>query len=183
VNTHDIPTGSRNLSLAKNVLAALTIGINLELDWNTLTRRVKSFSPSSGRCVVSQWQDVTIIDDTYNANLESTKAAIDFLAEYKNRKRIFVFGDMLELGNDSADLHAAVGHYCTEKKLDMVYTTGDWTAYTHNAINNSINKVHFDTKNEMSESLRSLITPGDVILFKGSRGMAMETIIEDVVKL
>ena len=75
---------------------------------------MKSFLPPKGRCYVTKINDITIIDDTYNANLTSTLAALEYLNAFSNDgRKIFVFGDMLELGKASKDQHSEVGMKCS----------------------------------------------------------------------
>ena len=180
INTVDVPIHSRNKTLAKNVLAVASIAITLGIKWDELISQIASYTPANGRCVVKQVGDITIIDDTYNANLVSTKAALDFLTSFDKGKQIFIFGDMLELGYDSSDLHTEIGIYCTRKQLDAVLTAGEWTTFTHNAVNSNITKFHSDTKEGLIQPMLKIVKPGDTVLFKGSRGMAMETLIREL---
>ena len=181
LNTHEIPTGSQNLSFIKNAIAVSAISITLGLDWKILIDKIQSFSPPSGRCQVKQYNDITVIDDTYNANLISSLAALDYLKAFSgNGRRIFVFGDMFELGPTSVDQHRKIGEKCTELGLDGVFTIGKHTIHTNSAINNEISHHHFDTHEELIQNLQNNIHPGDKILFKGSRGMAMEKVIKGV---
>ena len=181
LDTHEIPTGSQNLSFIKNAIAVSAISITLGLDWKILIDKIQSFSPPSGRCQVKQYNDITVIDDTYNANLISSLAALDYLKAFSgNGRRIFVFGDMFELGPTSVDQHRKIGEKCTELGLDGVFTIGKHTIHTNSAINNEISHHHFDTHEELIQNLQNNIHPGDKILFKGSRGMAMEKVIKGV---
>ncbi|NQV37875.1 MAG: UDP-N-acetylmuramoyl-tripeptide--D-alanyl-D-alanine ligase [Candidatus Marinimicrobia bacterium] len=180
INTVDVLTYSRNKTLAKNILAVASIAVTLGVDWEVIQSQIASYTPTNGRCVVKQIGDITIIDDTYNANVTSTKESIDFLSSFDNGKQIFIFGDMLELGDDSSDLHSQIGNYCTQKQLDVVLTAGKWTTYTHEAVNNRIIKFHSDTKEGLIPTMSDIVKPGDIVLFKGSRGMAMETLIAEL---
>ena len=181
LDAHEIPTGSQNLSFIKNSIAVSAIAVTLGLDWENVIENIQTFSPPSGRCQVKQYNDITIIDDTYNANLISSLAALDYLKAFSgNGRRIFVFGDMFELGPTSDEQHRKVGEKCTELGLDGVFTLGDNTVHTDSAINSGIDHIHFDTREDLIENLRKNIHSGDKILFKGSRGMAMEKVIQGV---
>ena len=79
VAAEDIYTGSSNFSFAKNIIACAAIANTLNVPWNLFRDRVASFQPPQGRCAIKKIKNMTIIDDTYNANLESTIAAIDYL--------------------------------------------------------------------------------------------------------
>lgn len=181
LDAHDIPTESQNLSFIKNIIAVSAIAVTLGVEWENVINQIQSFSPPTGRCQVKQYNDVTVIDDTYNANLISSLAALDYLKAFSgNGRRIFVFGDMFELGPTSTDQHRQIGEKCTELGLDGVFTLGENTIHTDSAINNGIQHEHFENKNELIDSLKKLIHSGDKILFKGSRGMAMEKVIQGV---
>jgi UDP-N-acetylmuramoyl-tripeptide--D-alanyl-D-alanine ligase len=181
LDAHEIPTGSQNLSFIKNSIAVTAMAITLDVDWKDVIERIQSFSPPSGRCQVKQFEDVTVIDDTYNANLISSLAALDYLKAFAgNGRRIFVFGDMFELGPTSHEQHRQVGEKCTELELDGVFTLGENTVYTDSVINSGIDHQHFDSHDAMIDSLKEMVHSGDKILFKGSRGMAMEKVIKGV---
>ena len=181
LDAHEIPTGSQNLSFIKNSIAVTAMAITLDVDWKDVIERIQSFSPPSGRCQVKQFEDVTVIDDTYNANLISSLAALDYLKAFAgNGRRIFVFGDMFELGPTSHEQHRQVGEKCTELELDGVFTLGENTVYTDSVINNDIDHQHFESHDAMIDSLKEMVHSGDKILFKGSRGMAMEKVIKGV---
>ena len=153
------------------------IAVTLGLGWKELKNQLKFFTPPKGRCNIRQVNDITIIDDTYNANLESTLSSIHYLkAISKSGRKIFVFGDMYELGASTNEQHKQVGEKCSD--LDLVYTLGIHSKITSKAIKNNIPKKHFSSKEELIISLKKTIKAGDKILFKGSRGMAMEKVIK-----
>ena len=181
VDTHEIPIGSRNLSFVQNSIAVSAIAVSLAVDWENVISQINSFSPPKGRCQVKKFDTITVIDDTYNANLSSCLAALDYLKAFSgNGRRIFVFGDMFELGDSSADQHMKVGYKCTEIELDQVFTIGNDTKYTDSVLNGNIKSAHFETPAGLIAALKNSLRTGDKVLFKGSRGMAMEKIIEGV---
>jgi len=182
IDTREIHTGSSNLTFAKNVIAASAVAITLGVDWDTFQQQIGSYQPTQGRCTVQQWNEVTIIDDTYNANLTSTLAALDYLTALRgNGRRIFVFGDMFELGNHAATYHHQVGEKCSQLPLDAVFTVGKETIATDRAITRIPYHKHYQTKDELFQELEAYLQPQDKVLVKGSRGMAMETIIQALV--
>lgn len=183
IDAEEIVTGSHNLSFVKNVIASSAIAIHLGIDWDIFRKKIKSFQSPKGRCEVKQLNDLTIIDDTYNANLTSTLAAIDYLKAFSgNGRRVLVFGDMFELGEGSMNHHRQVGEHCIERKLDAVFSTGIETSATDEVLNNSMFHQHFDSKQDLLTTLQDWLKAGDKLLVKGSRGMAMETIIEGLAK-
>lgn len=181
IDSNEIQTNSYNISFAKNILAAAAITITQGLDWKSFQDKILSYSPPPGRCEIKEFNGITIIDDTYNANLESANSAIDFLSTFATTgKRYFVFGDMFELGDESTYAHQQVGLKCLSVGLDGVFTVGALTLHTYDAISDDLPHEHFTSKEDCANKLNSMIQSGDVILFKGSRGMAMETIIKEI---
>ncbi len=181
IDSKEIKTQSKNLSFAKNIIAVSAITITLGLDWDKLQERILTFSPPAGRCEILKYKSITIIDDTYNANLESCIAAIDYLMAFTgDGRKIVVFGDMLELGDASIEQHEELGKKCAEAGLDAVYTIGEQMKFTQAVINNVPINLHYDNKDELISSLKSEVRNNDKILFKGSRGMKIETIISGV---
>ena len=179
VDAEEIPTHSVNFTFSKNVIACAAIARTLGLSWDKIRENVASFQPPKGRCEVKNNGMITIIDDTYNANLESTVAAIDYLKAFSgNGQRIFVFGDMFELGDLSQDQHRRVGEKCNAAELSAVFTVGEETVTTDAIITYSEHHKHFDNKDDLLTSLKSIVKDGDKVLVKGSRGMKMETIVE-----
>lgn len=178
INAQEIPTNSTNLSFAKNVIAASAIAQELGLGWDTIIDRIKTFIPPKGRCEVKNNGKITVIDDTYNANLESTIAAIDYLKAFSgNGQRIFVFGDMLELGDSSIEQHKTIGEKCNDSKIDAVLTFGKETIATDGALLIDYHR-HYNHKEDLLKTLSEIAKDGDKVLVKGSRGMKMETIVE-----
>ena len=184
INAEEIPTFSSNLSFAKNIIACSAIARELGVEWDAIKARVQTFIPPNGRCEVKNNGSYVVIDDTYNANLESTVAAIDYLNAFSGEgKKIFIFGDMLELGDLSVNQHMAVGKKCDEINLEAVLTYGNHTYSTNKAIKKVKINHHFKTKTELAEFASEIISPQDKVLVKGSRGMKMETIVEKLLEI
>ena len=182
IDAEEIKTNSKNLSFAKNVIACSTIARELGLSWEAIKDRILTSQPPKGRCEIKTNGQITVIDDTYNANVDSTIAAIDYLKAFSgNGKRIFVFGDMLELGDSSEDQHRIIGKKCQKEELSVVFTIGNETIVAHEEINNSILHKHFEQKESLLSNLNEIISEGDKILVKGSRGMRMEKIVEQII--
>ena len=184
INENELNIKSKNIVLAKNILAASAVANSLGIDWNAIRERVLTFTPTYGRGGVIKYENITVINDTYNANYMSTIAAIEHLAQYPtdNGRRIFVFGDMAELGKSSELYHQKVGKKCIEKNLDAVFTVGTQTNFTDKAVGTLRNHKHYDDKSILAKELKSFINNNDVVLFKGSRSMEMEKIIMEIFK-
>lgn len=184
LNTNVITTSSNNLSFLKNILTVSSIAITIGLEWSRLTEKIRSFKLPAGRCNVINKNNITIIDDTYNANLTSSLASLDYLKNFStNGRKIFVFGDMYELGKSTKIQHRQVGLKCSELSLDLVFTLGEHTKNTNSALAGGIKNQHFSSKENLILTLKNELQSGDIILLKGSRGMAMETIIEGIFKI
>ena len=85
---------------------------------------------------------------------------------------------MLELGDASEKQHAEVGIKCSSLKIDMVFTIGEQTVFTNSNINDQIFHKHFDSRKLLIQTLKEIIKKNDTVLFKGSRSMEMDKIIE-----
>ena len=181
LDTHEIKTNSHNFSFLKNCIAISAIAITLGINAKSLNSRLKSFLPPRGRCFVTNINNVTIIDDTYNANLTSSLAALEYLNAFSNNgRKIFVFGDMLELGDASERQHAEIGIKCSSLEIDIVFTIGEQTVFTDSNIIGKTHHKHFQSKEILIKTLKKIIKKNDTILFKGSRSMEMDKIIKKV---
>ena len=165
-----------------NALAATTVGLLLGVKAEKIQARFSSFHNTGMRQKIYVKNGVTIIEDCYNAGPESTEAALDVLAGIKtDGRRIAVLGDMLELGNRSAAEHYRIGRLAVGK-ADLLLTYGEHSVRTlTGAITGGMNPKntdHFDTHEDMAHMLKKRVSEGDVVLFKGSRGMRMEKVLQ-----
>lgn len=133
--------------------------------------------PVKGRLSVSHFNDLTLIDDSYNANPASVKAAIDVLAAFPGH-RVLVLGDMAELGTDAEALHREVGAYAASAGIEHVLTVGKTSAATAEAAG-AIARHHAQ-KSDLIADLSQLLQPGDSVLVKGSRSAAMDEIVDAI---
>src|SRR5690606_17553008 len=116
----------------------------------------------------------TLIDDSYNANPDSVRAAIDVLASLP-APRVLVLGDMGEVGDDGPRYHREVGDYARERGIDRVLALGDATRETVAACGPAAE--HFDDVDALVERARGLALPPATMLVKGSRFMRMERVV------
>ena len=123
---------------------------------------------------------VTLLDDTYNASPAATRAALDLLAEMSGR-HIALLGDMLELGDLAEPSHEQVGRHAASR-VDALYTVGDLAAtIARGAREAGLSEVRqLGAKAEAAEALRAALRPGDALLVKGSRALALETVVEEL---
>ncbi|MFQ6674298.1 MAG: UDP-N-acetylmuramoyl-tripeptide--D-alanyl-D-alanine ligase [Fidelibacterota bacterium] len=181
VNDHTVDLNSYNHTFARNALAACAVSVTLGVDWEIFKEMISRFTPTKGRCRVETLRGVTVIDDTYNANLTSALAALDLLFSIPvEGRRIVVFADMLELGRESESHHRVVGEWCVEKRVDLLLCYGEESRTTWEAAKPGIDSRHYAEKEKLAVVLRDEVKQGDVVLFKGSRAMALETVMEEV---
>lgn len=143
---------------------------------NEIAAGLEDYKPVGSRLrMISKDLGVQIIDDTYNANPDSMKAAIDVLTAFDS-PRIFVMGDMGELGTQAADFHREIGEYAKNKGIEYALFIGELSQNAADAFGE--NGKWFDNKNALTEYLKSLITPQTTVLIKGSRFMKMEEVVK-----
>ncbi len=152
--------------------AAFYLGCNLE----SLVEPLRKMKPYHLRSEIFESDGVIFIDDCYNANPVSMKSAIDVLAEYPSKgRKIAVLGDMLELGDNQDDFHVEIGRYLNLKNIDAVFAIGKLARLYLNEPGTGENE-HFNRKDKLALRLREYLQPGDVVLVKGSRAIALEEI-------
>ena len=120
-----------------------------------------------------QGKEVTIIDDTYNANPASMMSALDVLDRSRGARKVAILGDMFELGDDTESLHRSVGEHAAKIGTDSVIAIGRLAAN----IAEGAGGVHFPDKESFLKVMDEYIRPGDIVLVKASRGMHMEDIV------
>ena len=176
------PAGTASFRLAApgrhnvaNALAATAAALSVGVPLSGIARGLESFRPVAGRLVVTAVADgATVIDDTYNANPDSVRAAIDVLAPLPGT-RWLVLGDMGEVGNEGPAFHREVGAYARDRGIDRLFAAG--TAAAASAAAFGANSKSFGTVEELVAHLGA-ITPRDVtVLVKGSRFMRMERVV------
>jgi UDP-N-acetylmuramyl pentapeptide synthase len=162
---------------ALNALAAATAGLALGIPPAGIRRALESFNAVSNRMQVTRTAGIVIINDAYNANPDSMVAALRTLATMSSRgKRIAVLGDMRELGKASLKEHREIGLEIGRLGIEYLLTFGEQARHIHTSADVKM-KFHYEQKNMMAEFLLELVSPGDLVLVKGSRGMRMEDVI------
>ena len=161
-----------------NALCATATALLMGVPPEKIQSALSSFCNTGMRQRIYASNGMTIIEDCYNAGPESTEAALNVLESYKTKgRRIAVLGDMLELGNRSSAEHYRIGRLVAQK-ADMLFTYGtNSVRMVTGAITGGMpakNAEHFDTHKDLAHVLKTRAAEGDVILFKGSRGMKME---------
>jgi UDP-N-acetylmuramoyl-tripeptide--D-alanyl-D-alanine ligase len=166
-----------------NALAAAAVGHLLGVSAEEIKAGLETFKPAWGRMnIVQTASGIHLIDDTYNANPESMKAALTTLKSLRaNNRSVFVAGDMLELGTQSKSLHRQVGVWAATAGIRKLFVTGDFAeAVTAGAKDAKMKSDDIVTgsREEIIDALRDSLKPGDWVLIKGSRGARMDIIVE-----
>ena len=167
----DLP-GRHNVA---NALAASAAAVAAGLPCEQIAAGLAAVEPEGGRLNRRPVAGgVTLIDDSYNANPASVRAAIDVLVESDGR-RMLVLGTMAELGSASESLHADVGRYARERGVDFLWVTGQYTVAAAEAFGPG--GRCFDERDTLVGELRAALQPGDVVLIKGSRSAGMDAVV------
>ncbi len=170
----------KNLEIASHVTNDIFKDSNFpDLDGDSLITHLESFKMPHGRGEILSLNKIKIIDDSYNANPESVRAALDHLNSFKEHRKFFVFGDMKELGNNEESFHAAVGQYAVGK-ADIFLTVGKLAENAQSNSNNFALSLHFNDNFSLLEKLNELLTDGDIVLIKGSRSMQLNQLINEL---
>jgi len=170
-----------------NAVAAAIIAIEFGASLNDIRIGLAEMMPVKGRLNIHPLTpDLKLIDDTYNANVESIKAATDLLASYPG-KRILILGDMGELGAEARSYHQEVGEYANQCNIEHLLTVGVLSQVTSDAFNqlsSTQQSIHFSSKEALVEALQPLIENEEQqisILVKGSRSAHMEEVVKQVI--
>jgi UDP-N-acetylmuramoyl-tripeptide--D-alanyl-D-alanine ligase len=166
-----------------NGLAAASIGITLGVNTNEIKNALVKFVSGSGkRMEVIKKENITLVNDTYNSNPDSVLLGLATIAELETdaRKHI-VLGDMLELGKSSLKEHGLIGRQLRKHKLNYLYTFGPDSEETSKSAGNLLHNKHYKNKSELVKELKKNLQANDVVYVKGSRGMKMEEIVNNLV--
>ena len=159
-----------------NALAASAVAVALDISNVNIALGLSHFGAVKGRLQRKNGMNgATLIDDTYNANPDSMKAAIDVLANHSGAK-IFVMGDMAELGDASADMHKEIGAYAKQKGITQLFAMGDMTAHSVQAF--GAQALHFSALQDCVTAAAKTMQKDVTVLVKGSRFMQMERAVD-----
>jgi UDP-N-acetylmuramoyl-tripeptide--D-alanyl-D-alanine ligase len=159
-----------------NAFAAIAVARRVPVDQSAIRQGLESASPLFGRGEILRGR-VTVIHDCYNANPESVAQALEFCESLDwPGRRIYVIGDMLELGESSPKAHETLGRLLAGSKADMVFLYGEEIKPAAGILRDSNVSfvMHTRDMNELSRTLDSCVHSGDLVLLKGSRGCALE---------
>ena len=182
--TVNVTVGGNHFVL--NSLCAIAIGRIFGISMEDILDGIKNFELTKRRMQIEKNKDgATIINDCYNANYDSMKAAIEYLGKLEATKKIAVLGDMLELGIFSKELHEKVGEEVARNNIDVLITVGNDSKYiASKAIENGMKKdnvYQFNSNDEAVNLIKKLVKPNDAMLIKASNGMKFQEIFEKII--
>ncbi|GLS25581.1 UDP-N-acetylmuramoyl-tripeptide--D-alanyl-D-alanine ligase [Marinibactrum halimedae] len=167
--------GSQNVA---NALAAAACAHAIGASLEAIVKGLETVSEVKGRLsVLPGLSGAEVIDDAYNANPGSVKAAVDVLSEFKKR-RIFVLGDMGELGDQAEEMHREVGRHALEVGISQLFTVGELTAFTAQEFGSE--STHFDDQTTLITALKEQLSEDVVVLVKGSRSAQMDAVVQAI---
>lgn len=161
-----------------NAMAAVAVGRTLGMNEEEMAAGIAKTVSVGGRSNIIRDDVFTVIDDCYNANPVSMKAAVELLDTAKTRK-VAILGDMFELGEDEKKLHHEVGSFITHKNIDVVICIGALAEEIYLAAKEGKTCCyHYPTKQAMMEEAERIFQKGDTILIKASHGMGFNQLVE-----
>jgi len=171
-------SGSHN---ALNAMAAIAVAQRMGFERDEAAAALADFTGMEMRLEWIQAGEITVINDAYNANPSSLVAAGEVLSGVRSARRVLIAGDMLELGGDAEELHRSAGRQLASGNLDLligVGTLGRYIAMGPEAGRTAC--LGFDSLEDLSGEIITLLQPGDTVLVKGSRAMGMERLVETI---
>ena len=163
----------------RNALAAIACTLAIGMPVDAIVRGLERFAPVAGRLQRKQaTTGALVIDDTYNANPDSVRAAIDVLAQCA-APRVLVLGDMGEVGDAGQAFHAEIGAYAHARGITTLFTLGDLAPSASSAF--GAGARHFDDIAALLVATEAQALPAATLLIKGSRFMKMERVVDRLV--
>lgn len=172
-----VPVGGEHFVL--NSLCGIAVGRYFDIPMEEIIKGIENFELTKKRMEINIAKNgATIINDSYNANYDSMKAAIEYLRNVTGKRKIAVLGDMLELGEYSEELHRKVGD-CVEG-IDILFTVGKLSKYI--AENAKIsNIIQCENNEEVISKIKEIMSANDAILIKASNSMKFSEIAESLI--
>ena len=163
----------------QNALAVIETGLKAGLEHEIIIKGLEEFSPIEKRWDIQEVNGFKIINDSYNSNPDSVKAALKTFLSFTPAPKTVVLGDMGELGSDEEEYHIETGKFLEQFDCDYVLTTGELAKYIQPE---NIKTIHFDNKKDLAVFIKENLKEGSNILLKASRFMKFEEIIEELNK-
>ena len=177
INNDDIKLNVGSNAFIYNALFAYAVGESLNVPKNNIELALKSFKLSPHRLEKFETKKYTIIDDTYNASLDSVKNSLGLLSKILGRK-VFIFADILEADGFTKEIHEDVAESIIENKIDVTICVGNQSKYTYEKLKtNNIETYYFENNNDLINNLNSILKEKDTILIKGSHSMKLIEVV------
>jgi len=174
--------GAAGSHMALNGLAVLAAISVLGHPLEPAIAQLESFAALPGRGeeihLLLDGRRLTVIDDAYNANPGSMRAALARLGDHIGGRRIAVLGEMAELGPGGAAYHTELAAFIQDRSIDEVYVTGDLYSDFWKALSPSSRGLYAESRQALKEILRERLVDGDTVLFKGSHSTGMHELVE-----
>lgn len=172
-------------SFILNSLAAIAVGIKLDIPFNDINDALKDFELTGGRLEDETLKNgIRLINDAYNASLDSIKNAIDYLLNIKDRRHVAIIGDIFELGDYSQSIHKQVGEFIAKSKVNYLIAIGNDARYIfERAMECGMNPAYikyFPDKESSYDYLKSFLKPNDAVIVKASNGMKFNEIVNKI---
>ena len=178
----EIPTAGKHFIY--NCLAAIAVGLEYNIDMENIIKGISQFSLTKNRMeVIKTKNNITVINDCYNASYESIKAALEYLNSLQAERKIAVLGDVLELGEYSKQMHEKIGEEVLKNSVDILITVGKEAETVSNVVKNKSKNIQvhsFEENIQAINLLKELLTEKDVVLVKASNGMHFKEIVEAI---
>ncbi|SMB96439.1 UDP-N-acetylmuramoyl-tripeptide--D-alanyl-D-alanine ligase [Desulfonispora thiosulfatigenes DSM 11270] len=170
-----------------NAISAIGVARSLDFDWDSIKEGLKEIELSKMRLQIeNSTKGSKIINDAYNANPASMNAALSFLGEFHNKRKVAVLGDMYELGQNEEQEHKLIGEIAQQKNIDKLIVIGKLAKHigtgAEEAKMEPENIHYFNNNDDAISFLQEYTQKDDVVLVKGSRGMYMEKIVEELMR-
>ena len=171
------------IAFVYNSLVAFLIGMLMHIDISSIKKGIENFSLTKNRMEISTTKNnITIINDVYNASVDSMKSSLEILKNRNCERRIAVLGSMLELGSFSKELHETVGEEVWKNHIDVLVTIGDDALFIGKKaemLGMPAKNIHHFTSNEDAISyLKKSLKPKDAILLKASNSLHFIEIVD-----
>lgn len=162
-----------------NALCAAAMAFAMHISMDAIKKGLETAQSEYGRLIEKKGlSGATILDDSYNANPASVKAAITLLT-HRTKNSILVLGDMVELGSIAEAAHTDIGVFASQQGVKQLFCYGKNSALIAQAFGK--NAYHFDDQQQLIDSLKNYLTPDTTVLVKGSRSMKMELVVRGLV--
>jgi len=181
-NEYKVECPVPSISFVYNSLTAFAVGVLTNISPAKIIEGIKDFKLTDNRLeIIDSKSNIHIINDSYNASLDSMKSSLQILKNSKGKRKIAVLGSMLELGDYSKKLHEEIGQSVVENNIDILITVGDDAKYiaskAHELNMNTNNIYTFNNNNDAINKLKTILESDDTVLIKASHGLKFIEIV------